>query len=130
MVKVRQSGFGGPGADLVERLGFEQPVGDEDFHQIAQRHIAFPRHNGLNDASQTQAAEELGEDGQGTHSLGLEVRKSRHGKTLRGMRHAEQEYTIGEPRAARAMPEGRRKLDEAYAEREWSSWSCWLAGGA
>jgi hypothetical protein len=34
------------------------------------------------------------------------------------MRRAEQEYTIGEPRGATAMPDGRQKLEEAYAERE------------
>src|SRR5271170_1749315 len=83
-----QSGLGGPGADLVQGLGIEQPVGDQDLDEVAERNFTFPRDSGINSSAEMQSVTEAGDDGQGSDPLGGELRGGDHLKILLGTRHA------------------------------------------
>src|ERR1700678_1129054 len=82
-----EGGLGGPGADLVQGLGIEQSVGDEDLDEVAQWNLAFPRDSGINSSAEMQSVAEAGDDGQGSDPLGGELRDGDHLKILLGTRH-------------------------------------------
>jgi hypothetical protein len=83
-----EGGLGGPGAEFVQGLGIEQPVGDQDLDEVAEGNLSFPRYSGINSSAELQFVAEASDDGQGSDPLGGELRGGDHLKILLGTRHA------------------------------------------